>query len=155
LTREREVVVLAPDVGWELPDLWGVLAAASPFGVAVTDAAHRVVWVNQALAGMYGADVSARLGHPLMQAAPELPASLQESLEGVLMTGEPVSDLSVQLTPAVHNPAGNTRSLRCSYLPVRDRGGRPGVVHVVEDVTELRVAEQGSRQRVECGTRSR
>ena len=134
------------DGGWELPDAWGVLAAGAPVGIAVTDAAHRFVWVNDTLARIHGVAAEAHVGRTLAQVAPPVAARVQEALEGVLTSGELVSNLDVQVTAPGSGHGAAPRSLRCAYRPIRDRGGRPGVVHFVEEVSEQRVAEQAGRR---------
>jgi hypothetical protein len=111
----------------------------SPLGVVVFDTELRIAWANQA-AGLIGDGVPAARwpGRRLAEVLPGLDvASVEQSLRGVLATGEPVFDLEV--SSAASGGADAERFWRCIQFPLSgpdDQAAQVAqVAQVMQEVT--------------------
>ena len=120
--------------------------AHAPAGLALWDRELRYLRVNESLAAMSGLTSDEHIGRTVEEVLPEIGAELADTLNGVLRTGEPVTDREVTgETPAA---PGSRRHWLASYYPVPDPGGGMlGVGAVVMEITARRRAEEAQRQR--------
>ena len=117
----------------------------SPMGMALFDRDLRYVRINDKLAEINGREAAEVVGRTLREVIPDLADDLEPILRGVLETGEPVIDGEVtggtEAVPSVE------RFFRHSFHPVQGIDGRiEGVSVLVNEVTELRSAEEEGKQ---------
>ena len=112
------------------------LYASAPVGLGFLDRDLRYLRVNNRLAEFQGLAADEHPGRALEEVVPDIASKVQEALEGVFASGEPVLGLEVDAaTPGTH---GLERRWRASLRPVRDeRGEILGVSFAVEDLSEL------------------
>ncbi|MEU6060750.1 SpoIIE family protein phosphatase [Streptomyces sp. NPDC047097] len=132
---------------WEaLQSMLRGLATQSPVGLAIYDTALRVVWTNRALFeeggdGQYtgmGPDEQVADGRVL---TPGHPPTLEETMRGVLATGEPVTDLHYSGRPP--SDLAHDHVWSCSYYRLADPAGTTlGVCEESVDITERYLAQQ-------------
>lgn len=131
------------------------LFAGSSQGLFVLDAHHRVTRYNPTGRGVRDLPAEDIIGHTVHEFAPDLePGRLRDLFDEALATGEPLRDQLVRgRSPSDPH---RTLALEVSLFPLHDLGdlgnlgdlhdagdpgdGRPGVVAVVEDVTERQAA---------------
>ncbi len=116
------------------------LFANSPQGLFVFDAEQRVIRYNPAGRGMRGLSEEDVLGRGIDDFAPGFEAgALQRLIDEVLATGEALRGRLVRgKSPSDPHQA---LAVEVSLFPLHDLGdGRPGLVGVVEDVTERQAA---------------
>jgi PAS domain S-box-containing protein len=111
----------------------------SPQGLFVLDSDLRVVRYNPSGRGVRALPAEAVIGHTVEDFAPGLgPDILSALADDVLTRGEPLRGRRVQ-GPSPSDPQ-RTLTLEVSAFPLRGRGGAPGLVAVVEDVTDKQAA---------------
>ncbi|MEV8530539.1 SpoIIE family protein phosphatase [Streptomyces sp. NPDC051211] len=142
---------------WEaLQSMLRGLATQSPVGLAIYDTRMRVVWTNSALYKEMGTTQYAGLGPDDMVThgvvlTPGMPGTLEEIMDGVLATGEPVIELHYRGRP----PSAPDRDYvwSCSYYRLADSAGTPlGVCEETVDITERYLAQQRLDLLVRAGT---
>jgi PAS domain S-box-containing protein len=132
----------------ELEEAYGlldVIFARAPIGLALFDADLHYVRVNERMAAMNGLTAPAHLGRGVREVLPGLPRDIEEDLQRVLETGEPLIEVEVSgETPA---DPGQRREWMSSYWPVRPRGSDEivGIGAVVLEVTDRRQARRAMR----------
>ncbi|MET9309608.1 SpoIIE family protein phosphatase [Streptomyces cellulosae] len=111
------------------------LFAGSPQGLFVLDADRKVVRYNPSARGVHGLPMDDVVGHHVRDFAPGMEPELDHLIDEVLTTGEPVRGRLLR----GRSPSDPHRTLAAelSLFPLRDG---PGVVGVVEDVTERQAA---------------
>jgi len=110
------------------------LFASSVVGVAVVDSRMRFRAINGTLAAMNGVSVARHLGRKLRYVLGGAAAKVEEAMEQVLQSGEPVSNLELRAQLPSRPEVGHWV---LSYFPVRDLEGRvTQVVGVVLEITE-------------------
>jgi Stage II sporulation protein E (SpoIIE)/PAS fold/GAF domain len=108
----------------------------SPLGVIVVDTDLRIAWANQAAGRLGdGMPATAWAGRRLGELLPDMNTGpVEQSLQRVLVTGEPVADLEVR--SHVGDP-GEERCWSCTQFPVtRADGQAAGVTILLREVTE-------------------
>src|SRR5204863_833714 len=84
--------------------------------------------------------VDAHLGRTVQEILPEADAEVVDQIRNVFETGEPATDLEVQV--ATQRNPGQPRLFNASYYPVRSPDGETiGVGAVVSDITERQRAQ--------------
>ncbi|HLU50452.1 MAG TPA: ATP-binding protein, partial [Planctomycetota bacterium] len=118
--------------------------ATAPVGLGSLDTSLRYVRVNDRLAEIYGVRPEELLQRSLGETMPEMAAELEPILRRVLTTGEPAENREVRRRgPGESHP----RIYLESYFPLRGTGDEiVGVNAVVQDVTELKEAEESLRE---------
>ncbi|MFG2292273.1 SpoIIE family protein phosphatase [Streptomyces sp. NPDC048603] len=122
------------------------LATQSPVGLAIYDTHMRVVWTNLALVDEMGPSQYVGVGPDDMVThgtvlTPGAPGTLEEVMDGVLRTGEPVIELHYRGRP----PSDPDRDYvwSCSYYRLQDPAGAPlGVCEETVDITDRYLAQQ-------------
>ncbi|MEU3901081.1 SpoIIE family protein phosphatase [Streptomyces sp. NPDC045251] len=118
----------------------GALFADSPQGLFVFDAEQKVTRYNPAGRGVRGLSAEDVVGHGVEEFAPGFEGGeLQALIDEVLATGEPLRGRLVR----GRSPSEPSRTLtvEVSLFPLRGAGDAvPGLVGVVEDVTERQAA---------------
>jgi PAS domain S-box-containing protein len=115
--------------------LLDTLFATAPVGLAFFDTDLRYTRINAALAEINGLPVEEHIGRSLAEVLPEADAEVIEQIQHVRDTGEPLTDLEVQV--ATQREPGRPRLFNASYYPVRGPEGEViGVGAVVNDITE-------------------
>ena len=114
--------------------------ANAPIGLCYFDSDLRYRYINAWLADMNGLSPEQHVGKTIHEVIKDVAVAVVPQLRRVLETGEPVLDGEVEVpTPG---SAEGRRVFRHSYHAARDSDGQiVGVSCVVQDVTELRVAE--------------
>ncbi|GHE34858.1 hypothetical protein GCM10018771_13870 [Streptomyces cellulosae] len=133
MTPRRECAV--PDGHVDDAAVLDALFAGSPQGLFVLDADRKVVRYNPSARGVHGLPVDDVVGHHVRDFAPGMESELDHLIDEVLTTGEPVRGRLLR----GRSPSDPHRTLAAelSLFPLRDG---PGVVGVVEDVTERQAA---------------
>jgi PAS domain S-box-containing protein len=120
--------------------LLDTLFATAPVGLAFLDPDLRYTRINEAMAAINGLGVDEQLGRSLQEVLPEADSELVDRIRRVLETGEPVTDLEVQM--ATQRDPGRPRLFNASYYPVRSAEGETiGVGAIVADITERQRAQ--------------
>lgn len=120
----------------------------APIGLAFQDTELRYVRINARLAAINGRAVEAHIGRTSWEIIPEIASVVVPIMRGVLESRTPALDMEVRgSTPAT---AGRERVWLTSYFPVQSpEGAVLGVSVVVQDISEIRWAEQRARQHLE------
>src|SRR5712691_3707993 len=117
------------------------LFANAPVGLAFVDTDLRYVKVNEAVAAFAGCAVEEYVGRTVREVHPGLADKIEPAMRRVRETGEPI--VGEELSGELAREPGRLRHFRISRYPVRDdRGALIGVGTVVDDVSELKQAEQ-------------
>jgi PAS domain S-box-containing protein len=120
--------------------LLDTLFATAPVGLGFFDSELRYTRINEALASMNGLTVEEHLGRTVQEVLPEADSVVVDQIRHVLETGEPATDLEVQV--ATQRDPGQPRLFNASYYPVRSPDGEViGVGAVVADITERQRAQ--------------
>lgn len=128
--------------------LLDTLFATAPVGLAFWDTDLRYVRINEALARINGLPVEEHIGRSLAEVLPEAGEDAVAPLRQVLETGEPVTDMEVQL--ATLRDPGQPHLFNASYYPVRSADGDIiGLGGVVTDITERQRAQLDLAQALE------
>ncbi|GGX13336.1 hypothetical protein GCM10010297_38560 [Streptomyces malachitofuscus] len=115
------------------------LFADSPQGLFVFDAERKVTRYNPAGRGVRGLSAGDVVGHVVDDFAPGEAGEFRALIDEVFATGEPLRSRLVR-GPSPSDPQV-TLAVEVSLFPLRSRdGGIPGLVGVVEDVTERQAA---------------
>jgi signal transduction histidine kinase len=120
----------------------------APIGLCLQDKDLRYVRINERLAAINGRPVAAHIGRTLEEMVPEVATTVGPVMREVLDSGEPALDVEVHgITPAEPDIE---RHWLTSYYPVRSPDGLVlGLSVVVQDISELKWAEQRARQHLE------
>ncbi|MEG4530598.1 PAS domain S-box protein [Microcoleus sp. D2_18a_D3] len=115
--------------------------AGANAGLMILDSQLRYVQINPAMAELNGICVADHIGRSLCELLPELAATLEPILQGILATGKPILDYEVMgETP---KQPGILRYWQASYYPLRDENGLVfGVGGLVIEITDRKRAEQ-------------
>ncbi|AZM61121.1 MULTISPECIES: SpoIIE family protein phosphatase [unclassified Streptomyces] len=118
------------------------LFADSPQGLFVFDAERKVTRYNPAARGVRGLAAEDVVGHPVEDFVPGFGShELGSLIDEVFVTGEPLRSRLVR-GPAPSDPR-LTLSIEVSLFPLPSHDGRiPGLVGVIEDVTERQAAAE-------------
>src|SRR3954454_15297588 len=120
--------------------LLDTLFATAPVGLAFFDQDLCYMRINEALAEINGVSVEEHLGRSVQDVLPEADQAVVDQIRHVLETGEPLTDVEVQV--ATQREPGRPRLFNASYYPVRGADGEPiGVGAVVTDITERQSAQ--------------
>lgn len=120
----------------------------APIGLCFQDTKLRFVRVNERLAAINGKPVAEHIGRTIWETVPEIAKTVAPIMQGVLDTGEPALNIEViGVTPA---EPGTERRWLAGYYPVQsDDGPVLGISVVVQDISELRWAEERARRHLE------
>ena len=117
---------------------------AMPAGCAFFDRELRFARVNEALAALNGASVAEHLGRTLAEVVPEMAASQEPLIRGVLEGGPPIVDREISGETPAH--PGAERYWLVSYYPVPGEDGAPrGVGAIIVDITQRKRIEETLR----------
>lgn len=135
------------------PDLAAQLAALecayahSPVGLAVIDLELRYVRVNQAIAEMNGLAVDDVVGKRYRDLAPETADLAESFFRLVARRGQSIRNLEVKARP--RGDPEREHIYLVSLDPMRDAAGETiGLISAVQDVTDLRQAEERASRRL-------
>src|SRR4051794_9968994 len=124
--------------------LLDTIFGSAPVGLAFFDTELRYMRVNAALAEINGLPAEEHIGRTIAEVLPEAGAELVDRVRAVLATGEPVTDLEVEV--ATQREPRRLRLFNSSYYPVRSAEGEVlGVGAVVSDITERHQALEQAR----------
>jgi PAS domain S-box-containing protein len=120
----------------------------APIGLALLDTKLRFVRINARLAAINGHPAEAHIGRTVGEMIPELAPTVVPIMRRVLDTGEPALNAQVRgQTPAEPE---TERHWLTNYYPLQPPGGPVlGVSAVVQDISEIRWAEQRAHQHLE------
>ncbi len=125
----------------EVERLYGI----SPVGLCYFDTDLRFRYINEWLARINGIPVEAHLGKTIGEVLKGVATGVVPQLRHVLETGEPIIDGSVEAETPAH--PGESRHYMHNYYPDKSQDGTiMGVSCVVQDITELRQAEEALRE---------
>jgi PAS domain S-box-containing protein len=120
----------------------------APIGLCFHDNELRYVRINERLAAINGQPVAAHLGRTMWETIPDIAHRVAPIMQRVLDTDAPALDIEV-----VGSTPAEPETERCwltSYYPVRSTDGTVlGVSAVVQDISELRWAEERARRHLE------
>jgi diguanylate cyclase (GGDEF)-like protein/PAS domain S-box-containing protein len=137
--RRFRVVSLAPARTSQA--LVNALFAHAPVGLAFVDLDLRYVKVNEAVAAFAGCSVEEYVGRTVRDIHPVLADEIEPAMRRVIETGQAI--VGEKLSGELPGEPGRLRHFRIGRYPVRDgRGAIIGVGTVVDDVTELKQAEE-------------
>jgi PAS domain S-box-containing protein len=122
------------------------LVQSAPVGMGFIDRELRYVRVNDALAAAHGLGPDAHVGRLVAEVVPELWASVEPLLRRVL-DGETIVNFDIAEHGA--GASGAPRRWLASYYPVRIGEEVVGIGSVVNDVSDLRAAEDALRARTD------
>ena len=113
----------------------------APIGLCVFDLNLRYMHINGWLATINGVPVEEHLGRSVREVLPDVAEGVEPQLRHVIESGEPILGGTVEAeTPA---RPGIRRTFQHNYYPIKSGDDTIiGVSCVVEDVTELRRAEE-------------
>lgn len=118
--------------------LYRGLFEQAPMGMALSDGAGRLIDVNPALCSLFGRSREALLEQPASDLAPEHGEELDERIAQVARGSAGPCELETRIPQA----DGDSRSVRLRIHPPSDPGASQGAVLYVEDIEELRRAEE-------------
>jgi PAS domain S-box-containing protein len=154
--REVPVVLSAPGDGWAVSSLEALptqrlaqlqaIYDGAPVGLCFLDCDMRYVSLNQKLAEMNGAPVSAHLGKTVEEMLPELFLRIKPYLQRAVH-GEAMADVEVSSPSTV--PGEPDRTVVVSYQPAWDEADEViGVSIAVVDITQRKETEKSLRESV-------
>jgi PAS domain S-box-containing protein len=120
----------------------------APVGLSFVDRNLCYLRVNQAIADMNGRTIEEVVGRTYRDMSPETADTAEPFLRGLMQRGESVRNMEVQARPPADPTTDHTYllSLDC----VRDPSGEViGHTSVVQDVTDLRNAQEAAARRLE------
>jgi len=121
--------------------------ANSPVGLALIDRDLRYVRVNQAIADMNGLSIDEVVGKRYRDLAPETADLAERFLPLVAERGQSVRNLEVRTRPP--SDPEHEHIYLMNLDPMRNRAGETiGLISAVQDVTELRRAEERAAHRL-------
>jgi diguanylate cyclase (GGDEF)-like protein/PAS domain S-box-containing protein len=150
LTRRvlRRRFVVAASAQGTSEALVDALFSNAPVGLAFVDANLRYVKVNEAVAAFAGCSVEEYVGRSVRDLHPDLADKIEPAMRRVLETGE--ATVGEELSRVLPAQPDGLRHFRIGRYPVRDsKGTMLGVGTVVDDVTELKRAEERLQQLLE------
>lgn len=120
------------------------LSAASSVsaGLCLYDEQMRFLYINEALAEIYGLPIEAHIGKTLQDVVPELAATLYPLCQRVLETGEPIAN--VEISGESKAQPGNARHWITSFFLVPLRSGW-GIGMMAIDTTARKQVEEALR----------
>ncbi|WP_392480799.1 PAS domain-containing protein [Nostoc sp. C110] len=114
---------------------------SAPVGVSILDRELRFSFVNEALAEINGIPAAAHIGKTLREIVPDLTPKLEQVLQYVSTTGEPILDL--EITGETPKLPGVIRTWLASYFPIQSEADQPiSVGIVVVEISDRKRAEQ-------------
>lgn len=116
------------------------LFAHAPVGLAFVDLELRYVKVNEAVAAFAGCSVEEYVGRTVRDIHPGLADEIEPAMRRVIETGQ--ATVGERLSGELPGEPGRSRHFRIGRYPVHDGGAIIGVGTVVDDVSELRWAEE-------------
>lgn len=121
------------------------LFKTAPVGLCLIDLDLRYVRINERLAQINGRPVSEHIGRHIRDVVPEIAEQIEPLLRQLIETGEPIIDVEIRgTTPA--EPAVE-RQWVAGYYPLKsDDGAVEAISTIVQEITDLRKAEQTSRE---------
>jgi len=113
---------------------------SAPIGLAIVDCELRYKRINERLAEINGFSIEAHIGQTVGELLPDLKTSLETQLNGVITSGEPITNLEVSgETPA---QPGIERHWLSHFVPIKNKELVVGISIVCEEITErVRAAE--------------
>jgi PAS domain S-box-containing protein len=121
----------------------------APVGLSFIDPELRYVRVNQTIAEINGVSVDEIVGKTYRDLSPETADAAEPLLRGIIDRGQSVRNLEVRARPPTDPDVEHVYLL--SMEPARDPEGRiRGYSTAVQDVTELRVAEEAAARRLQA-----
>ncbi|MEG3900082.1 MULTISPECIES: PAS domain S-box protein [unclassified Microcoleus] len=115
--------------------------AGANAGMLIFDRQLRYVQINEVLAQMNGICVADHIGRSVREVLPELAATVEPMLQGILDTGKPLLDYEV--VGETPKQPGILRYWEASYYPLRDENGLVfGVGGIVIEVSDRKRAEK-------------
>ncbi|WP_239380000.1 MULTISPECIES: SpoIIE family protein phosphatase [unclassified Frankia] len=130
-------------------ELLTALVAQAPVGLALYDTAGRYVRVNDVLARLNGRPAAEHIGRTTAELLGDIGREMDEVLQRVVTTGDPVVDLEVSVAADGPQPP---RTWTVSWYPATDaRGALLGVAFVATDITALSDARgEAARGEARC-----
>lgn len=120
----------------------------APVGLGFVDRSLRYLRVNQRLADMNGVSIDEMVGRTYRDLSPETADAAEPLLRSLMDRGEPVRAMEMRSRPPADPDMEHVYLM--SMDPVPDPyGGMLGWVFAIEDLTELRRAEETAAQRLE------
>ncbi len=124
--------------GWRIGGPNERLLESMPSAIALVNSNGRIQHVNNQLMIMFGYGKAELLGQPISMLVPTATAKTFDTYAPRVLSGETLQNLQVQSRHKV----GRTIHVRLSVSPQHKRtGGVRGLVYVLEDVTELKGAQ--------------
>ncbi len=120
----------------------------APVGLCLLDSEMRYVRINERLAAINGRTVEEHLGRSVKEVLPEMAPALVPVLQRIL---EPAADpIDVEFSGATPGVPEKNRSWLATYAAVKSSDGDVlGVTVVVQDISELKWAEERARRHLE------
>jgi PAS domain S-box-containing protein len=119
--------------------LLDLVLGSAPIGIAFQDRDHRLIRVNAAFTAIDGKTPDQVLGRPIGAALPEAAGMFQASLERVIATGEPVTNVEVARE---NGDVAGRRHWLIGVYPVRGTDGAVrGTGAIAMETTELKRLE--------------
>ena len=116
--------------------------AIAPIGLCYFDTDLRFRYINDWLARINGISVEAHLGKTIADVLKDFAVGVEQQLQRVLQTGEPILEGEVEVETAAH--PGESRRYMHNYFPDKNKDGTVvGVSCVVQDVTDRMEPEAG------------
>ncbi|MEG4860054.1 PAS domain S-box protein [Microcoleus sp. K1-B6] len=115
--------------------------AGANAGMLIFDRQLRYVQINEVLAQMNGVCVADHIGRSVREVLPELAATVEPMLQGILDTGKAILDY--ELVGETPKEPGILRYWQASYYPLLDENGIVfGLGGIVIEITDRKRAEQ-------------
>ncbi|WP_392530898.1 PAS domain S-box protein [Nostoc sp. C117] len=125
--------------------LLDALLGAAPVAVCFLDRELRYIRINQVFADINGITIDEHLGRKFSEVLPEMTAELEQQLQRVLDTGEPL--LNVEISTETPGQSENYEYWLGNYYPVNNRMGETvGIGMILADVTEAKQTEVALRE---------
>ncbi|WP_196511437.1 PAS domain S-box protein [Nostoc sp. NZL] len=114
---------------------------SAPVGITILDRELRFSFINEALAEINGIPAAAHISKTLWEIVPDLTPNLEQVLQYVLTTGEPILDL--EITGETPKLPGVIRTWLASYFPIQSEANQPNSIGiVVVEISDRKRAEQ-------------
>ncbi|MHC0066234.1 PAS domain S-box protein [Nostoc sp. UIC 10890] len=120
---------------------------SAPVGITILDRELRFSFINEALAEINGIPAAAHIGKTLREIVPDLTPKLEQLLQHVLTTGEPILD--VEITGETPKLPGVIRTWLASYFPIQSEVDEPISIGIVVVETSDVYDELRLRKRAE------